>query len=274
MNAASTSAGGRSTKASRRKGGSAERQPAKGRSETKPRALDLTPGFRDRLISSLDEVGIPPRGRMAYVSALTCRAAQTVSRWLDPRNPGLPDLESCTRLCDGLGRNSDWMLGLAQEPSGRDASVDTRTLPGFERVREMFDALRGDSATCDVVRMMGDEMAPRILDGDLMFVDRSADRIAGNGIYALQIDGRLTVRRVESRLGTGLVFKCENPAYEDQIVKDAAGVKRVGLRVVGKVRGTIGQAGGRAPGGRSGARVNSDTGWPAGRSSSSTNPER
>ena len=240
MNAASTSVGGRSAKTLRGKGGLAPRQHAQSGFEAKVRTLDLTPGFRDRLISSLDQVGIPPRGRTAYVSALTYRAAQTVSRWLDPHNPGLPDLESCTRLCDGLGRNSDWMLGLVREPSGRDSSVDANMLPGLERIREMFDALRGDSATCDVVRMMGDEMAPRILDGDLMFVDRSADRIAGNGIYALEIDGRLTVRRVESRLGTGLVFKCENPAYEDQTVKDAAGVKRVGLRVIGKVKGTIG----------------------------------
>ena len=70
------------------------------------RALDLTPGFRDRLIESLNEVGVPARGRMAYVASLTDRAVQTVSRWLDPREPGLPDLESCARLCDGLGRNS------------------------------------------------------------------------------------------------------------------------------------------------------------------------
>lgn len=241
MNAASTSAGNRSAKTSRgNKGSSAARQLANGGSGPLTRTLDLTPGFRDRLISSLDMVGIPPHGRMAYVSALTRRAAQTVSRWLDSHSPGLPDLESCARLCDGLGRNSDWMLGLVQEPCGRGSSTDAHTVPGFERVREMFDALRGDSAMCEVVRMMGDEMVPRILDGDLVFVDRSADRIAGNGIYALEIDGRLTVRRVESRLGTGLVFKCENPAYEDQIVKDAAGVKRVGLRVIGKVKGTIG----------------------------------
>ena len=92
-----------------------------GRSETNTdpttvRALNLTPGFRDRLIESLNEVGVPARGRMAYVASLTGRAVQTVSRWLDPREPGLPDLESCARLCDGLGRTSDWMLGLAEEP--------------------------------------------------------------------------------------------------------------------------------------------------------------
>lgn len=241
MNAASTSTGNRSAKTSRgNKGGLVARQLANVGSGPMTRTLDLTPGFRDRLISSLDQMGVPPRGRMAYVSALTYRAVQTVSRWLDPHSPGLPDLESCARLSDGLGRSSDWMLGLVQEPGGRGPSADADTLPGLERVREMFDALRGNGAKCEVVRMMGDEMAPRIRDGDLLFVDRSADRIAGSGIYALEGDGRLMVRHVESRLGTGLVFKCDNPAYEDRVVKDAAGVKRMGLRVVGKVKGAIG----------------------------------
>lgn len=241
MNAASSPTGSRTAKTVRQRGGNVTRQRARG-GESKAGLLDLTPGFRDRLIDSLDQAGIPARGRMAYVSSLTTRAAQTVSRWLDPHSPGLPDLESFARLCDGLGRSSDWMLGLARHPRGRDRSPEAGSLPGFERVREMFDALRGDSTTCEVVRMTGDEMAPQIRDGDLVFVDRSADRIAGNGIYALEVGGRLMLRRLESRPGVGLVLKCENRAYEDQIVKDGAGIKRMGLRVVGKVNGTIGMA--------------------------------
>ena len=206
------------------------------------RPLDLTPGFRDRLIASLDQAGVPPRARMAYVASLTYRAVQTVSRWLDPNRPGLPDLESCARLCEGLGRSSDWMLGLVLEPcqsawAGAAASADEETW-----AREVFDALHGDTNDCGVVRMAGDEMAPLICDGDLMFVDRSAARLAGNGIYALEVDGRLVVRRIESRLGTGLVVKCENPGYQEYALKNAAAAKRAGLRVIGKVRGAVGVA--------------------------------
>jgi phage repressor protein C with HTH and peptisase S24 domain len=92
------------------------------------------------------------------------------------------------------------------------------------------------------MRMAGDEMVPLICDGDLLFVDRAADRFAGNGIYALEVDKRLMVRRVESRLGAGLVVKCENEGYQESVVKDAAAAKRAGLRVIGKVRGAVGVA--------------------------------
>ncbi len=88
--------------------------------------------------------------------------------------------------------------------------------------------------------MAGDEMAPQIQDGDLMFVDLSADQLVGNGIYALELGGRFMVRRVESRLDAGLVFKCENPAYADSVLADAEAAKRMGLRVIGKVRGAVG----------------------------------
>ena len=207
---------------------------------TTVRALNLTPGFRDRLIESLNEVGVPARGRMAYVASLTDRAVQTVSRWLDPREPGLPDLESCARLCEGLGRSSDWMLGFADETWQADAAQSAAWPAEVAWAREAFDALRQGSGAGEIMRMTGDEMAPLICDGDLMFVDGSANRFAGNGIYALELDGRWMVRRVDSRLGTGLVFKCDNERYPERVVKDAAAARRLGLRVIGKVRAAIG----------------------------------
>ena len=201
---------------------------------------NLTPGFRDRLIASLNEVGVPARGRMAYVASLTERAAQTVSRWFDPRAPGLPDLASCARLCEGLRRSSDWMLGLANEPRQFDAE-GSRILPSeLAWAGEVFATLRRGAAGGEVMRMCGDEMAPLIRDGDLIFVDVRADRLAGNGIYALEVDGRMVVRRVDSRLGIGLVFKCDNERYPERVVKDAVAARRLGVRVIGKVRGAVG----------------------------------
>lgn len=206
------------------------------------RPLVLTPVFRARLIESLDQVGVPARGRMAYVASLTCRAVQTVSRWLDPDRPGLPDIESCARLCDGLGRSSDWMLGLSEAPHGLDTA--NRSLSAAEAgwISDAFGALRSACRACETWRMAGDEMAPQIQDGDLMFVDRAADRLVGNGIYALELGGRFMVRRVESRVGAGLVLKCEKSGYVDCVVKDDAAARRLGLRVIGKVRGAVGVA--------------------------------
>jgi Peptidase S24-like len=205
-------------------------------------ALVLTAAFRDRLIESLDQAGVPVRGRVSYVAALTCRAVQTVSRWLDPDRPGLPDIESCARLCDGLGRSSDWILGLSKAQSGYDKAGAALSAEEVGWASEAFGALRSVCRACETLRMAGDEMAPQIQDGDLMFVDRAADQLVGNGIYALELGGRFMVRRVESRLGEGLVFKCEKPGYADCVVKDAAAARHMGLRVIGKVRGAVGVA--------------------------------
>ena len=45
--------------------------------------LVLLPGVRERLNQRLDCVGIPQRGRLTYVAALTDRAVQSVSRWFE-----------------------------------------------------------------------------------------------------------------------------------------------------------------------------------------------
>ena len=47
-------------------------------------------------------------------------------------------------------------------------------------------------------------------------------------------------RSVDSRLGIGLVFKCDNERYPERVVKDAAAARRLGVRVIGKVRGAVG----------------------------------
>ena len=83
-------------------------------------------------------------------------------------------------------------------------------------------------------------MAPSIHNEDMLFVDRRYDRLGGNGVNTLEINGRILVRRVESHMGTRIVFKCDNPAYDDYPVADVDAVKRIGLRVLGKVHAAAG----------------------------------
>lgn len=204
-----------------------------------PAALDLLPGVRQRLNQRLDHVGIPQRGRLTYVAALTYRAVQTVSRWFESERPGLPDVESLARLCDGLGCSSDWVLGLTPEMGGNLALLHASATE-LQWVSEVLERLRRMHRDSDPMAMVGDEMAPSIHDGDMLFVDRRYDRLGGNGVYALEINGRVLVRRVENRMGTGIVFKCDNPAYDDYPVVDVDAVKRIGLRVLGKVHAAVG----------------------------------
>lgn len=206
--------------------------------------LTLNTGFRDRLIGRLDQAGIPAHARTAYLAALTERAAQTVCRWLDRQQPGLPDLASCERLCRHLPCSADWMLGLQHPGSVRSGKRPGPAGPAgsvaVESTLAILDEMTKAFIGCEPMRMRGDEMSPRIRDGDLLFVDRAADGLAGNGVYALELDGRTMIRTVESRIGAGMVFRCENPAYQPCVVKDAAAARRMGLRVLGRVTGAIG----------------------------------
>ena len=93
-----------------------------------------------------------------------------------------------------------------------------------------------DAEGCNTFSMPGDDMEPRIKNGAPMLVDTGMKEIAGNGTYVLEYQGRTLVRNVESRIGEGLVLSCENPKYKESVIKDAATAKRVGLKVVGRVR--------------------------------------
>ena len=204
---------------------------------------NLSPGFRNRLVGRLDASGVPQNARTAYVAALTERAPQTVSRWLAAQGAGLPDLESCARLCQGLRCSADWMLGmdrLGVQRRNRGAVVATEeTDANSVSAMDILDAMVLAFHDCEPMRMIGDEMSPKVRDGDVLFVDRSVTSLSGNGVYALEQDGRVMIREVENRIGTGLVFRCENPVYKESVVKNAAAARRLGLRVLGRVNGAI-----------------------------------
>jgi peptidase S24-like protein len=202
-------------------------------------AFDLQPAVRDRLILRLDCLGVPARGRLTYVAALTGRAVQSVSRWFDPQRPGLPDVASLARLCDGLGCSADWVLGLTSAGAGPSA-LASASAAELQWAGVLLAQLRRAQGAWEPMQMVGDEMAPSIHDGDMLFVDRSHDRPGANGLYAMEIDGRVIVRRVENRIGTGIVFKCDNPAYEDYAVGDMEAAQRMGLRILGKVHAAVG----------------------------------
>ncbi|MDO8770599.1 MAG: S24 family peptidase [Burkholderiaceae bacterium] len=191
------------------------------------------------LIDRLDQAEVPVHKRMVYVAALTGRAVQTVSRWFDIGRTGLPDLESYARLCEGLRCNADWMLGLSATAGLRSEAQLAGANAGQSWIGELLVKIGSEFHRCEAMRMSGDEMAPRIQDGDHMFVSRDIGAVSGNGIFVIEWNGRLVVRHVENRIGQGVVLSCESRAYAECVVKDALAARRMGLRVVGKVQGIV-----------------------------------
>lgn len=200
--------------------------------------LDLVPGVRDRLQARLATMGVPAEKTVSHVAEFTQRAAQSVRRWFDPGHPGLPDLESFARLCVGLGCSADELIGMR----GNAACMSSRgaqLIAVANCIYSMTDALTRCGELGVPMRVPGDEMSPNLRAGDLVFVDTTVDRLTGNGIYALKCDGDLIIRRIEMRLGDGVVLKCDNRAYRDYELKTVASASRRGVKIVGKVHGAI-----------------------------------
>jgi len=210
--------------------------------------LDLVPGFRERLIEKMEAANVPGEARLAHLSALTGRVPQTSRRWIDPVKPGLPDLESFAQLCMGFESDANWFLGLLQlrdtmileDELSKDREPANNSGDADEKIDAIVRELAVELAGCDPMQMTGDDMVPAIHDGDMMFVDRRNPSIGGNGIYVVEVDQRVMVRNVESRIGEGLILSCENRKYKECVVEDASAAQRMGLKVIGKVRACIG----------------------------------
>lgn len=199
--------------------------------------LDLIPGFRDRLLMELEAAGVPPRRRIAELCRITGRASPTVRRWVDPEQPGLPDLESFARLCQSLKVDLNYILGVTgvrmplPEPQ-RAGEADERWLLAVKAAASR--SLDGS----EPMMMQGDDMAPRINDGNVLFVDRRVTHMAGNGTYVVEYMGRTMVRIIEDRLSEGFVLRCANDRYADVVAPQAA-IASSELKIAGKVVGRL-----------------------------------
>src|SRR5438105_6071308 len=135
--------------------------------ESSQEPLDLVPGFRDRLLMELDAAGVPARRRIGELCRITGRASPTVRRWVDPEQPGLPDLESFARLCQSLKVDLNYILGL----TGVRMSLPlAHGGPEAEErwLQEVKSAASRSLDGSEPLVMMGDAMARRIHEGDVL----------------------------------------------------------------------------------------------------------
>lgn len=177
--------------------------------------IDVIPGLRQRIQEELNRLNVAEAQQPQYLSAITGRAVQTVSRWISPDKPGLPDLRSLAILCLQFGVDANWMLGLAQHrvqlPMENLASglkhYFGRGSIEFDWIGALIKQARLDAAGCSVVRMNGDDMSPLIGDGAAVFFDPRQSEVSTNGVYLLEYEGKMLVRRVEIQIGDGLVIR-------------------------------------------------------------------
>jgi hypothetical protein len=194
----------------------------------------------------LDLSSVPERGRIAIVAKITHRARQGVSRWFkqDGGSGALPDALSLYLFAQAFQADANYLLGFTDRrrvlsaPSPVSGHQAGRDVPqgGRDQLLDLAQEIGERFPASASITMGGDEMEPSIKRGTKVWLDDRCTTLQGNGMYALEINGRAIVRIVEDRPGEGVTLSCENKRYRDQVIP-RADLARSGIKVLGKVVG-------------------------------------
>lgn len=84
-----------------------------------------------------------------------------------------------------------------------------------------------------VIPVIGDSMQPTLYDGDIVLVDTAEQRPVSNAIFAIAVDDRALVKRIQLRHDGSVILIGDNPHERDEIIPS----HEVGnLRIIGRVR--------------------------------------
>jgi len=92
-----------------------------------------------------------------------------------------------------------------------------------------------DAKNLEAIRVIGDSMEPLLKDDSIVLIDRSRTEVGGGGIFAVNVLGRVFVKRVAIGTKGDVELISENPAYET-IRENPEDVT-----VIGKIVGTLEQ---------------------------------
>lgn len=83
-----------------------------------------------------------------------------------------------------------------------------------------------------LINVTGDSMEPTLSNDDLILIDTSVGGINDSGVYVLQFDGQLRVKRIHSKMDGTVDIISDNPKYPMEPVNNEL---VAGLKVVGRV---------------------------------------
>lgn len=82
--------------------------------------------------------------------------------------------------------------------------------------------------------MSGDSMLPRLKDGDIVLINTNDTIPTNGGIYAIDVDGEVRIKRLVKRIEGSWVVSSDNksnPAYSDEVISHHNFEK---LRIIGR----------------------------------------
>jgi phage repressor protein C with HTH and peptisase S24 domain len=101
-------------------------------------------------------------------------------------------------------------------------------------IEQYWARLGLDPASLSTVLAEGDSMMPTIADQSPVFLDTGDRGLVDGAIYAIKVDGRLIIRRVQRLIGGGLQLLADNAgAYPPQEIGEKT---LADLDILGRVR--------------------------------------
>ena len=173
--------------------------------------------------------------RQADIVAKTGINKARVSRWVSGENK--PSGDNLRKLAEALGVSSDWLLGkddkplLPKMPVAHEVNVIGRVAAGIPMTAQ--EDIIGTIVTDKEVfalRVKGDSMSPRIMDGDIVLVRAQSFAEDGDVVIAL-VDGEATCK-VLKKNRNAVTLVPFNGAYTPFVY---TGTEAEELKILGKV---------------------------------------
>lgn len=180
---------------------------------------------------------------------------QTISQY--ERGVRRPDLDTLGRLCDVFNVSSDYMLGETdvtvrlvdtEEMLALDAKRKTVSIPVYGAVKagfpniamqevidieEVSPEMIKDGAEYFGLKLRGDSMEPRMMDGDVVIVRQQPDVESGQIAIVMVNSEDATCKRVR-KYRDGIELVANNPVYEPKFYSNKE-IDELPVRVLGRV---------------------------------------
>lgn len=98
---------------------------------------------------------------------------------------------------------------LTRENQFQDININDLPQRPFNRE---FLKSKGNLESMVMIRISGNSMSPEILNNDTVVVDQSMKRIVPGGLYAVEFERTIYIKRIDMLPGK-VVMKCVNPAF-------------------------------------------------------------
>lgn len=161
----------------------------------------------------------PKRTRMQIVTQLLGLGGREVQLFSEDTEGGyaIPVMANSASMGPGTEQHDDVVVGrLTLSPSWISKTLKPLTKP--ENLR--------------FIHGYGDSMEPTFVDGDILLVDAGAREVKVDGIYVLEANDRLYIKRVRQRLDGSFEISSDNPTVKTVDVLDGTRPVAVLGRVV------------------------------------------